>query len=95
MSCPFKVSDKVVCVDASPHVLVGDLMPRLTSGAVYCVRALSDEGKHGLLSLVGDPVVPNYASRSGFPHAWGAHRFRLLAEAQAENSARQAQEAIT
>ncbi len=68
-------------------------MGTLSLGAVYCVRATSPEGKYGLLSLVGDPLVPNPCSISGFPHAWGAHRFRLLSEVQAENRLRATQEA--
>jgi hypothetical protein len=87
----FNVSDKVVCVDASPWkcggFLRGMTIP-LVQGAVYVVRYYSE--RTGLY-LVGVtmPIHPWTGNEVGFIES----RFRKLEEVQAENRAKIAQEA--
>lgn len=95
----FKVSDKVVCVDAVPGAgtLGGEYEypgGYLKHGDVYVVNGLFlDDGIEGApeecLLIVGKPSIP----RKGFTYegqdvGYASRRFRLLSEIQAENRAR-------
>ncbi len=96
MTCPFQVSDKVVCVNDQPR----DLSVRHhyamwpTQGTVYDVRGLvvgyCQSGPATGLLLTG---LHNPLCADGYEYAFHYDRFRKLDEVQAENRARQAQEA--
>jgi hypothetical protein len=89
MSAPFKVSDKVVCVDASPGMITGRIC--LAHGQVYVVEGCEPgfPSPHWKVYLVGIDLGLNQAGETiGFAHT----RFRLLEEVQAENRARRTQE---
>ncbi len=85
MSCPFKVSDKVVCVDASPGRITRRI--ELTLGRVYVINRIwlpvadIDAGAV-CVAVVGIDLGFNGA---GLPVGFDSVRFRKLEEVQAEN----------
>lgn len=92
MSCPFKVSDKVVSLITFTganglHINIGE--PPMKD-AVYVVER-NDMGwsKDGL-KLVGRQTIHRL---TGIEVGWAHFHFRKLEEVQAENRARQAVEA--
>ncbi len=79
---PFKVSDKLVCVDDCPGLQRHEYTHYVKRGVVYVVREarVTEHGAGVLLVGVYNPI------KRGF----FAHRFRLLSEVQAENAAKRA-----
>lgn len=85
---PFKISDKIVCVNSSNIVRKCDL---LVLGKIYVVRELTHKTKYIIndgVKLVGmhagyydNPNAPNYEEESGYM----ACRFRKLSDIQEEN----------
>jgi hypothetical protein len=95
----FKISDKVVCVDASnpkhPHILKGNA-DRLKEGAIYTVREVLFDGD--LSGPGGKPFHGECGVRltgiwsgtllNGHEAAWTHTRFRKIDELKAESEAR-------
>ncbi len=94
-AAPFQPSDKVVCVDDSPHQLTPQL-GKLVKDRVYCVEWCLSGGRFWWVRLVGDPFIINPVTvryPPAEPYVWGCHRFRSIWEQKVSVSATVEQEA--
>lgn len=87
-SCPFKVSDKVICVDASPGCTTH--LVTLALGQVYVIDGVWVSKNPRDIGAIAISVVGIHLGwqPSGLALGFRWQRFRKLDEVQAENRAR-------
>lgn len=82
-SLPFDVGDKLVCVDASAHLVPGCPLPPLVKDMTYSVQAIWLEGSTSkgpvyLVSLTGQPLARTFSDGTSGAWGWGYRRFRRV-----------------